>query len=109
LGARGSLGFELIAELRQNLLFEPSKIVTHNRFTGRNRDFGSVRNRQNATPYGTEPLPIIGVVPAHDRNRQRGQEVGVAVQNAEAATFILGTYRNNVLLVDDDRCGSGDQ
>jgi hypothetical protein len=86
-GTRGSLGFERFAELHQHHVFETREIVACDRFTSRNRDLASIRDRQHAPPHGAEPLPIVGVMPTYDRHPQGRQEVGMAVENAEAATF----------------------
>ena len=97
------------AELRQHHLFEMIEIVARDRFARRDRHFVAVGHRQNAAAHGAEPLALVGAVPANDRYRQRRQEIGMALENAEAAALVLGAHRDDIRIVDDDGRGSCNQ
>lgn len=69
----------------------------------------SPADRQYAVADRAVAPGAVAAPPGHHAERQRREEVGVAVENPKAATFVFGADRGDVALVDDDGSRGGDQ
>ena len=101
--ARDPLGFDVCAKSRQHDAFERVEIVAEDRLARGDRDLVAAADGQNAAPHGADSAR------ARRRCRQltteiveHGQEIRMAVEDAETAALILGAHASDIGMVDDD-------
>ncbi len=88
-------------------MLERSEVIADMAFARRDRDLRAVAHGQNAVAHRAIAGSAIEAPPGDDRDAKRGQEIGVARQDAETAAGILGANRPDVR-VDEDRGRIGD-
>ena len=76
---------------------EAVQIVTGDGLAGRDRDRVAATHVEHAATHGDVMLGPGSVAPGHHRYGERGQEVGMARQDAERAGLVLGAQMRDII------------
>ena len=96
-------GLDIGAEASEDRLVQGREIVPRNRLARRNGDVVPTAHGEDAPAHRAVMSHPVAAFPAHDRNREAGEEVRMTRQYPEAAGGVLGAQSKHAIFIDDDR------